>query len=77
MRATSRCAPACATSATWNLSLEFRWAESQLQMPQLAAELVRAGVDVIFAPSSTETGAALAFRRSCWPSPAGRQAPGR
>ena len=42
-----------------NLSLEFRWAESPQQMPQLAAELVRAGVDVIFAPSSTETGAAL------------------
>src|SRR5215212_10337733 len=46
-------------------------------MPQLAAELVRAGVDVIFAPSSTETGAALettktvpvvftpSWRRSC------------
>jgi putative tryptophan/tyrosine transport system substrate-binding protein len=42
-----------------NLSLEFRWAESPQQMPQLAAELVRAGVGLIFAPSSTETGAAL------------------
>src|SRR4051794_11363427 len=42
-----------------NLSLEFRWAKSPQQMPELAAELVRAGVDVIFAPSSTETGAAL------------------
>ena len=38
-----------------NLSLEFRWAET----PKLAAELVSAGVDVIFTPSSMETGAAL------------------
>jgi ABC-type uncharacterized transport system substrate-binding protein len=42
-----------------NLSFEFRWAEAPDQMPELAAELVRAGVEVIFAPSSTETAAAL------------------
>jgi putative ABC transport system substrate-binding protein len=42
-----------------NLSFEFRWAEDPQQMPKLAAELVSAGVDVIFTPSSMETGAAL------------------
>jgi putative tryptophan/tyrosine transport system substrate-binding protein len=42
-----------------NLSFEFRWAEAAPEMPGLAAELVRAGVDVIFVPSSTETAAAL------------------
>jgi putative ABC transport system substrate-binding protein len=47
-----------------NLSIEFRWADTPQQMPQLAAELVRAGVDVIFAPSSTETAAALRVTRS-------------
>src|SRR4051812_3811534 len=42
-----------------NLSFEFRWADAPDQMPELAAELMRAGVDVIFVPSSTETAAAL------------------
>jgi putative tryptophan/tyrosine transport system substrate-binding protein len=42
-----------------NLILDFRWAESTSQMPELAAELIRAGAEVLFAPSSTETGAAL------------------
>src|SRR3954464_8406480 len=42
-----------------NLDLQFRWAESAKEMPELAAELVRAGVDVIFVPTSTETAAAL------------------
>ena len=42
-----------------NLSFEFRWAETPQQMPKLASELVSAGVDVIFTPSSMETGAAL------------------
>jgi ABC-type uncharacterized transport system substrate-binding protein len=37
-----------------NLAIEFRWAESVDQLPQLAAELVHMNVDVIFAPSSTE-----------------------
>jgi len=47
-----------------NLSFEFRWAESPDQMPKLAAELVRAGVDLIFAPTSTETAAALATTKT-------------
>jgi len=42
-----------------NLTFEFRWAEATEQMPELAAELVSAGVDVIFAQTSTETAAAL------------------
>ena len=42
-----------------NLILDFRWAESTSQMLELAAELIRAGAEVLFAPSSTETGAAL------------------
>jgi putative tryptophan/tyrosine transport system substrate-binding protein len=36
-----------------NLGIEFRWAESAEQLPELAAELVRMNVDVIFAPAST------------------------
>jgi putative tryptophan/tyrosine transport system substrate-binding protein len=42
-----------------DLTFEFRWAEATEQMPGLAAELVGAGVDVIFAQTSTETAAAL------------------
>jgi putative tryptophan/tyrosine transport system substrate-binding protein len=41
-----------------NIVIEFRWAETVDQLPKLAAELVRTNVDVIFAPSSTETEAA-------------------
>jgi len=37
-----------------NIVIEFRWAERVEQLPELAAELVRMNVDVIFAPSSTE-----------------------
>ncbi len=37
---------------------EFRWAESVDQLPELAAELARMNVDVIFASSSTEADAA-------------------
>jgi putative tryptophan/tyrosine transport system substrate-binding protein len=33
--------------------IEFRWAETVEQLPELAAELVRMNVDVIFASSST------------------------
>jgi putative tryptophan/tyrosine transport system substrate-binding protein len=36
-----------------NIVLEFRWAESEDQLHDLAADLVRMNVDVIFAPSST------------------------
>src|SRR5262249_8128037 len=34
--------------------IEFRWAERVDRLPDLAADLVRMNVDVIFAPSSTE-----------------------
>jgi len=36
-----------------NIVIEFRWAESEDQLRDLAADLVRMDVDVIFAPSST------------------------
>jgi putative ABC transport system substrate-binding protein len=36
-----------------NIVIEFRWAETVEQLPELATELVRMNVDVIFAPSST------------------------
>src|SRR5215217_967806 len=42
-----------------NLNFEFRWANTSDQFPELAAELVRAGVDVIVVPSSIETAAVL------------------
>jgi putative tryptophan/tyrosine transport system substrate-binding protein len=38
-----------------NLTIEFRRAETVEQLQEAAAELVRVNVDVIFAPSSTET----------------------
>jgi putative ABC transport system substrate-binding protein len=34
--------------------IEFRWTETLEQLPELATELVRMNVDLIFAPSSTE-----------------------
>jgi ABC-type uncharacterized transport system substrate-binding protein len=37
-----------------NIIMEFRWPERVEQLPELAAELVRMNVDVIFAPSSTQ-----------------------
>src|SRR5262245_49142943 len=37
-----------------NIVIEFRWGETVDQLSQLAAELVRMKVDVIFASSSTE-----------------------
>jgi ABC-type uncharacterized transport system substrate-binding protein len=37
-----------------NILIEFRWAETVDQLPELAAELVRTNTDVIFAMSSTE-----------------------
>jgi hypothetical protein len=36
-----------------NIVIEFRWAERVEQLPELAAELVRMKVDIIFASSST------------------------
>ena len=36
-----------------NIAIEFRWAESAEQLPDLATDLVRRNVDVIFAISST------------------------
>jgi putative ABC transport system substrate-binding protein len=36
-----------------NIEIEFRWADSVDQLPELAAELVRMNVDIIFAPAST------------------------
>jgi putative tryptophan/tyrosine transport system substrate-binding protein len=47
-----------------NLRFEFRWAETPSQMPELAAELVRTQVDVIFAQTSTETAAALEITKT-------------
>jgi putative tryptophan/tyrosine transport system substrate-binding protein len=41
-----------------NILIEFRWAETVDQRSELADELVRMNVDVIFAPSSSETDAA-------------------
>ena len=38
-----------------NIVIDFRWAEAVDRLRELAAELVRANVDVIFATSSTET----------------------
>src|SRR6516165_9779269 len=37
-----------------NVVIEFRWADTVEQLPELAAELVRMNVDVIFATSSTQ-----------------------
>jgi putative ABC transport system substrate-binding protein len=41
-----------------NLIIEFRWANTVDQLPELAAELVRMNVDVIVAPTSTMVEAA-------------------
>src|SRR5215217_7777600 len=42
-----------------NFHFEFRWAKAPDELRELAAELVRARVDVIVVPSSTETAAVL------------------
>jgi putative tryptophan/tyrosine transport system substrate-binding protein len=36
-----------------NIEIEFRWANSMDQLPELAADLVGMNVDIIFAPAST------------------------
>jgi len=41
-----------------SIAIEFRWAETADELRERAAELVRMNVDVIFATSSTEVGAA-------------------
>ena len=41
-----------------SINIEFRWAETADELRDRAAELVRMNVDVIFATSSTEVGAA-------------------
>jgi ABC-type uncharacterized transport system substrate-binding protein len=41
-----------------NIVIEFRWAERVEHLTELAAELVRMNVDVIFAPASTQVEAA-------------------
>jgi putative ABC transport system substrate-binding protein len=41
-----------------NIKIEFRWAGTDDELRERAAELVRMNVDVIFATSSTEVGAA-------------------
>jgi putative ABC transport system substrate-binding protein len=41
-----------------SINIEFRWAETADELRERAAELVRMNVDVIFATSSTEVGAA-------------------
>ena len=41
-----------------NIVIEFRWAETLDQLPELAAELARMNVDAIFAMGSTEVEAA-------------------
>jgi putative tryptophan/tyrosine transport system substrate-binding protein len=47
-----------------DLTFEFRWWEAPEEMPDLAADLVRAKVDLIVAPSSSETAVLLAATRA-------------
>ena len=63
-----------------NIFIEFRWAERANQTLDLATQLVRLNVDVIFAPASTHVESArkvtknnsYCFRHSCRPRRAGR-----
>jgi putative ABC transport system substrate-binding protein len=41
-----------------NITIEFRWANTDYELPEFAAQLVALNVDIIFATSSTEVGAA-------------------
>ena len=47
-----------------SINLVFRWAETAERLPELAAELVRLHVDLIFAPTSTEVEAARQATRT-------------
>ena len=47
-----------------NIIIEFRWAETIHQLSEMAADLVRMNVDVIFATSSTEVEAARQATKS-------------
>ena len=43
-----------------NIAIEFRWAKNADELREFADQLVAQNVDIIFATSSTETGAAQA-----------------
>src|SRR5215203_7067083 len=47
-----------------DLTFSFRWWEAADQLPELAAELVRLEVDILFAPSSAETAVFLAATKT-------------
>jgi len=47
-----------------SINLVFRWAETAERLPELAADLVRLKVDLIFAPTSTEVDAARQATRT-------------
>jgi len=50
-----------------SIGLVFRWAERAERLPDLAADLVRLKVDLIFAPTSTEVDAARQATRTTVP----------
>jgi putative ABC transport system substrate-binding protein len=47
-----------------SINLVFRWAEASERLPELAADLARLNVDLIFAPTSTEVDAARQASRT-------------
>lgn len=47
-----------------NIAIEFRWASSVDELPNLANDLVRMNVDIIFAPASTQVAPARAATRT-------------
>jgi hypothetical protein len=51
-----------------NIVIEFRWAPTVDQFPELAAELVRMEVDLIIAPASTQVEPAPGKRQKRFPS---------
>jgi putative ABC transport system substrate-binding protein len=50
-----------------SINLVFRWAETAERLPDLAADLVRLKVDLIFAPTSTEVDAVRQVTRTTVP----------